>query len=443
MAVLGSMLLSARATDTCVSMLAVDDFYRPAHQTLFGVMRGLCVRGVEIDYLTLKDTLVQSDALDNVGGEAYLVHVAEFVPSPANAEYYADIVLGLSRIRRMRKAMQSALNLLVDPEAGTPEERIEKAEGAIFDVGKGSAQSYFQGVSELADEYLSVVSKVHGTGRPLKGLTVGFDALDDVTTGFGPGDFVVIGARPGIGKTALVLDFALNVARQIAMQETRGSVAFFSLEMSSAQLMSRMASMMAGISSKRLKQDWRLSDEEYVALSDSASMISDLPIYIDDRTDLTSTDMRAKCRRLKQDKGLSLIILDYLQLMKGTRKFENRVNEVAEFARSCKRLAKELGVPLIALAQLSRQVENRAGPKKPQLSDLRDSGSIEADADIVLLLNRKEGQADADELKRNPNHVQEVEVDVAKNRHGETRTIRLGFQPSYTRYRNVDQDAWS
>ncbi|MDX2064222.1 MAG: replicative DNA helicase [Fimbriimonadaceae bacterium] len=437
MGVLGSMLLSLRALEHCASLLEEGDFYRPAHRILFRAMQDLNHDGQPVDLVTLKDRLIATGQWENVGGEEYLVHVAEFVPSPANATYYAGIVLDRSRLRKLKDAAHGILGLISDPDAGDADEKIDRAEQLVFDVGERQSMQYFQSTDTLTSEFFTQVDLIFRTQKPITGQKVGFYALDDVTTGFSPGDLVIIGARPGMGKTSLVLDFAINVARQIVREERVGSVAFFSLEMSAVQLVGRMVSMVAGVQNKRLRQEKPLTEDEYVKLADAADALYDLPIYIDDNAELSPLEMRGKCRRLKQDKGLTMVVIDYLQLMRGSRRTDNRVNEISEIARSCKRMAKELGVPVIALSQLSRNVENRGGDRKPQLSDLRESGSIEADADLVLLLSRKEYYDPSDEMRHDPDYVQEVMLDVAKNRHGETRTVKIGFQGAYTRYRNL------
>jgi replicative DNA helicase len=395
-----------------------------------------------IDFLTLKAELVARGDLVDAGGENYLLQIAEFVPSPSNVDYYAGIVVDRARLRKLEDAGRNIVGLVHDPDQGDAEDKVDKAEQLVFEIGKRGLGNYFKPVSSLAREFFLDVDKVFESKKPLSGLKVGFFDLDDLTTGFNGGDLVIIGARPAMGKTSLVLDFALNVARALEREEKRGAVAFFSLEMSGLQLAQRMVSMLSGLSMRILRQDKELTDNDYLKLSEACDELYALPIFIDDNAELSPLDMRGKCRRLKAEHGLSLVIVDYLQLMRGSKKTENRVNEISEIARACKRMAKELEVPVIALSQLSRSVESRED-KRPQLSDLRESGSIEAEADMVLLLHRKsyyDAKAQNRKEVENYDEVQVADIIVAKNRNGPTRTVKLGFQPSFSRYRNLATD---
>jgi replicative DNA helicase len=329
-----------------------------------------------------------------------------------------------------------------DTDIETAKDKVDKAEQLVFEVGRRGIGNYFASISNLTSEFFKDVDSVYETKKPITGLKVGFMDLDEVTAGFNPGDFIVIGARPAMGKTSLVLDFALNVARDLARHQKRGSVAIFSLEMGGIQLAQRMVSSLSGISMRILRQDKELTESEYLRLSEACDDLYGLPIFIDDNADLNPLELRGKCRRLKAEHGLSLVVIDYLQLMRGSRRTDNRVNEISEIARACKRMAKELGVPVIALSQLSRTLMNRED-KRPQLSDLRDSGSIEAEADMVLLLHRQsyyDAKAEKRREVEDPNDVQEAEVDVAKNRNGPTRKVKIGFQPAYSRFRNLAHD---
>ena len=261
-----------------------------------------------------------------------------------------------------------------------------------------------------------------------------------MTTGFKEGDFVIIGARPAMGKTSLVLDFALNVARDLYRKQEKGSVAVFSLEMGADQLTRRMVSMLSGVSTRILQREGELSMDKYERLADACDELYQLPIYIDETSDISALDLRQKCRRLQADKGLSIIIVDYLQLMRGSsRRPENRVQEISEIARTLKTTARLLKVPVIALSQLSRAVENRED-KRPQLSDIRESGSIEAEADIVMMLYRDSYYKAKEENRREVENFEDVEtaeVIIAKHRNGPTGVVKLGFQPAFARYRNL------
>lgn len=446
MGVLGSMLLSQTAADQVVQILEEDDFYRPSHRLIFRAMKQLIRETKPIDFLTLKAELVARAHLADIGGEDYILQIAEFVPSPANSDYYAGIVLDRSRLRELEKAGRNIVGLVHNPDEGDADEKVDRAEQLVFNVGRRGLANYFRPISNLAREFFVDVDKVMDSKVPLTGLKVGFTDLDHMTTGFYPGDFVVIGGRPAMGKTSLVLDFAINVARNIVRDsndsDRPGSIAVFSLEMSSIQLARRMASMISGISARVLRSDQELTLEKYNKLSYACEEMYELPVFIDDASDVSPLEMRGKCRRLKAEHGLSLVIIDYLQLMRGGKRTENRVQEISEIARACKSMAKELEVPVIALSQLSRAVENR-DDKRPQLSDIRESGSIEAEADVVMLLYRDAYYKAKEEDRKvweNYDDVETAEVIIAKHRNGPTGTVKLGFQPAFSRYRNLARD---
>lgn len=443
MSVLGSMILSQRAAEEIVTILNEDDFYRPAHQIIFRAIRQLVTNHKEIDIVTLRAELIERAMLVEVGGIDYLLQVAEYVPSAANAKNYADIVLAKASMRRLELAGRTIVDIVHDPEIEDIDERIDRAEREIFEVGRKQLGKYFQHVSSLSKEFFVDVDRIIETGKPMFGLPTGFTDLDRMTTGFYPGDFIIIGARPAMGKTSLVLDFALNVAMGRGREGKRGTVAVFSLEMSSIQLTRRMVSMLSGISMGVLKSDKGLSEKQYLALADGCETLYSMPIYIDDGSDISPMEMRGKCRRLKAEHGLDLVIIDYLQLMRGTKRTENRVQEISEIARACKSMAKELEIPVIALSQLSRAVESR-DDKRPQLSDIRESGSIEAEADMVMLLYRDSYYKAKEEHRPeidNYDEVQEAEVIIAKHRNGPVGKVMLGFQPAFARYRNLDRSS--
>jgi len=446
MGVLGSMLLSQTAADQVVQILEEDDFYRPSHRLIFRAMKQLIRETKPIDFLTLKAELVARGHLNDIGGEDYILQIAEFVPSPANSDYYAGIVLDRSRLRELEKAGRNIVGLVHNPDEGDADEKVDRAEQLVFNVGRRGLANYFRPISNLAREFFVDVDKVMDSKVPLTGLKVGFTDLDRVTTGFYPGDFVIVGGRPAMGKTSLVLDFAINVARGIVRNSSEtdrpGSIAVFSLEMSSIQLARRMASMISGISMRVLRSEQELTLDKYNKLSYACEEMYELPIFIDDASDVSPLEMRGKCRRLKAEHGLSMVIIDYLQLMRGGKRTENRVQEISEIARACKSMAKELECPVIALSQLSRAVENRED-KRPQLSDIRESGSIEAEADVVMLLYRDSYYQAKQEERRewdNVDDVETAEVIIAKHRNGPTGTVKLGFQPAFARYRNLARD---
>lgn len=443
MSTLGSMLLSERAAEEIVTILAEEDFYRPAHRFIYRAMRQLVHNHKPIDMLTLPEELKARGLLADAGGEDYLLEIASYVPSAANSNYYAQIVLDKSTLRRLENTGRHIIEVVHDPEMPSVQEKLDKAEQSVFEVGQKQLGKDFVQVQSLAKEFFVDVDNVLESGEPISGLRVGFTDLDAMTTGFYPGDFVIVGARPAMGKTSLVLDFAINVAREVVRNGTPGSVAVFSLEMSGIQLVRRMVSMISGVSMGVLKRG-KLSQDDYRSLADACEDLYNYPIFIDDGSDVTPLEVRGKCRRLKSQHGLSLVVIDYLQLMRGGRRTENRVQEISEIARSCKSMAKELEVPVIALSQLSRAVENR-DDKRPQLSDIRESGSIEAEADMVILLYRDSYYKAKEEHRPevgNPDEVESAEIIVAKHRNGPTGKVILGFQPSYARYRNLDRGSY-
>ncbi len=437
MSTLGSMLLSERASEEIVSILNEDDFYNPSHREIFKAMRQLLNNSKPIDLVTLKNELLARERFAEVGGDDYLMQIAEVVPSASNATYYAQIVLDKATLRRLESAGREIVHTVHDGDGASADDKVDTAEQLVFEVGRKRLGKYFSHIRTLAKEFFVDVDNIIESGKPLIGVPSGFSDLDRVTTGFYPGDLVIIGARPSMGKTALVLDLAINVAKS---REKYGNVAVFSLEMSSIQLVRRMVSMISGVSSGVLKSP-NISVDQYKRLADGCETLYGLPIYIDDSSDVTPLEMRGKCRRLKADGGLGLVVVDYLQLMRSSRRTENRVQEISDVARSLKSMAKELEVPVIALSQLNRGVESR-DDKRPVLSDIRESGSIEAEADVVMLLYRDsyyKAKEENRQIDYDPDNVEEAEVIIAKHRNGPTGKVILGFQPSYARYRNLDR----
>lgn len=433
MCALGTMLLSERAAEEVVNILGPDDFYQPSHKTIFNAIRQLISNNKPVDLVTLRDELTARSQLQQVGGVDYLIQVMESVPSAANAASYAKIVLDKATMRRLEDAGRQIVSVVRDSEIVDADDKVDKAEQLVFEVGRRRLGKDFQHIQGLAKEFFLDVDHIIETGEPMIGTSTGFYDLDNLTTGFYPGDFIIVAARPSMGKTALVLNFALNVARR-----NIGNVAVFSLEMSGQQLVRRLVSMISGVSSGVLKRS-SLSESDYQKLADACELLYNLPIYIDDSSDVSGMEMRGKCRRLKQDGGLSLVLVDYLQLMRSSKRTENRVQEISEIARSLKALAKELQVPVIALSQLNRSVESRDN-KRPMLSDIRESGSIEAEADLVMFIYRDQyykEKEQAVEVDPNPDRVEEAEIIVAKHRNGPTGKVVLGFQPQYARFTNL------
>jgi replicative DNA helicase len=430
MATLGSMMLSERAAEEVQAILTEDDFYQPAHREVFKAIRQLLLSAKAIDLVTIKDELIARGMLQEVGGVEYLIQIAESVPTAKNAEYYAEIVQDKATMRRLETAGHEIIGLVRDPETDA-DEKVDQAESLVFEVGQKRLGKYFDSAKTLAKEFFKDVDHLLETGEPILGLPCGFGDLDEMTTGFYGGDFVIVAARPAMGKTSLVMNMALKIAR-----EDKGAVAVFNLEMSGQQLVRRLISTEAQVPMGTLKKA-DLSASNYQKLADACETLYSLPIFIDDSSDVSPLDIRGKCRRLKAQEGLALVVIDYLQLMRGnSRRAENRNQEIGEIARGLKALAKELDVPVIALSQLNRAVESREN-KRPLLADIRESGSIEAEADLVMFIYREkyyERHESAYAEKADPGIAEPTELIIAKHRNGPTGTVLLGFQSAYTRF---------
>ncbi len=443
MSTLGAMYLSERAAEEIVTILDENDFYRPSHRLVFRAMKALIANHKPIDQVTLEEELKARGDLANVGGPDYLLEIQMYVPSAANSAYYAQIVLDKATLRRLEHSGREIIGVVHDSNFVEAQEKVERAEQLIFEVGRKQLGKYFEPVSALAKEFFVDVDRILETGEPMQGLKVGFTDLDEMTSGFYPGDFVVCGARPAMGKTSLILEMALNIASQHSRQGTRGSVAIFSLEMSSIQLTRRLVSMLSKVPNSVLKKG-KISPSDYRELADACDNLYSMPIFIDDGSDISPLEMRGKCRRLKAEHGLSFVMIDYLQLMRGSRRTENRVQEISEIARACKSMAKELEIPVFALSQLSRAVESRED-KRPQLSDIRESGSIEAEADLVMMLYRDAYYKKKEEHKPqydNRDEVEEAEIIIAKHRNGPVGTVKMAFQPALSRWRNAARSGY-
>jgi replicative DNA helicase len=433
MCAIGAMMNSERACEEVISILKDNDFYSPAHREVFKACLQLAMNSRVVDLVTVKNELAERSLLDKTGGVEYLIQIAESVPSVTNAEHYANIVLEKATLRRLELAGHDIVKLVHDPEISSTD-KVDRAEGIIFQVGRQRLGKELVPIRSVAKDFFVEIDEFYETGIPILGNQSGYYDLDKMTGGFYPGELTILAARPSMGKTSLALNFALNVARL-----QKGNVAIFSIEMSSSQLVRRMLSMISKVGMGVLKNE-RLPDESYQKLADACETLYALPMYIDDSSEISPLEVRGKCRRLKQDGGLSLVVVDYLQLMRGSRKTENRVQEVSDIARGLKSLAKELGVPVIALSQLSRNVEQR-DDKRPMLSDIRESGSIEAEADLVMFIYRdeyyKSKEAVQDDREWDPDRVEEAEVIIAKHRNGPTGKVIVGFEPNYARFVNL------
>ncbi len=435
MCTLGAMMLSQTACDKVFQLARESDFYSPAHREIYRAIQQLSMRSKAVDLVTVRNELIERGIFKDVGGSEYLVQLMDAPENPNYAEHYAQIVLDKATTRRLEEAGHKISHLAHDPDKLT-QEKVDEAESMIFEINQSRLGKEMKPIRQVARKFFEKIDLFYDTGEPLRGSPSGYYDLDNTTGGFFGSDLIIVAARPSMGKTALVLNFALNVAAQ-----DKGAVAVFSIEMSGEQLVRRMLSMLSKTSMGILKEE-RLTDDTYQRLADACETLYSLPIHIDDSSEITPLDMRGKCRRLKAEAGLSLVIVDYLQLMKGNRKTENRVNEISEIARGLKSLAKELDVPVIALSQLNRGVESR-DDKRPMLSDLRESGSIEAEADLVMLIYRdayyKEKTLQIEERVFDADRVEEAELIIAKHRNGPTGTVLVGFQPNYARFVNLQQ----
>ena len=418
--VLGAILINPRAVLDAVSILHPSDFYLPQNAAIFEAVYELFSAGDVVDSVTISERLRQSGHYDPDTTPQYLLYLAEFTPSSANTQRYARIVYEKAMLRALISASeQIAQNCMA--EAGEFSLLMDQAEQLIYDLSHGRRINEMRPIAEVVDEAYTRISELFNGNRELGGIPSGFSELDAKIGGLSRSDLILIAARPGIGKTSL----ALNFASHVALKEKRG-VAIFSLEMSGEQLVSRMISSLALVDSSRLRTG-DIRPDEWTRLAEAVSILGDSPMKIDDNAGVTVQEIKAKLRR---EKDIGLVIIDYLQLMRSGSRSENRVQEVAEISRSLKIMARELDIPVVALSQLNRASESRKD-KKPMLSDLRESGSIEQDADIVIFLYRDEDNPDLE--ARNI-----VNCSVAKNRHGATGTIDFLWSGQYTRFTSLE-----
>jgi len=426
---LGAMLVSRNAAIVAADIVEAGDFYLEAHQVIFEAICRLLHRGQPIDLITVSEELRKEDKLEFVGGAAYISGLIDAVPSAANVEQYARIVLEKSILRGMISACDTIQGWAYDGAQLPVEMLVDQAEAELLKVGRRRIGREFYPIKPVLIE---VFEQLENRDRGLLGLSTGFAALDEKTNGLQKSDLIIVAARPAMGKTSLCLNIAENVALQ-----SRVPVGIFSLEMSKEQLVQRLISSHARVDGKRLRSGY-LTDSEIARITAAVNDLYAAPIFIDDSPALSIFEIRAKARRLQSEhKDLALIIVDYLQLAHGP-KSENRVQEISEIARSLKALARELNIPVIALSQLSRAVEQRDN-KRPMLSDLRESGSIEAEADLVLFIYRpsyyKQRKDYEDEEEEESAHgADEAEIIIGKHRNGPTGTIKLTFMKEWARF---------
>lgn len=425
--VLGGMLLSKDAIADVVESLRASDFYKPAHETIYEAILSLYGHGSPADAITVADELKKRGELTRVGGAAYLHTLIASVPTAANAQYYAEIVKEHAIMRRLIEAGTKIAQLGYANETEV-DTLVDQAQAEIYAVTDGNAKEDYVSFSEALEATMREIDANSNRPDGVYGVPTDFIELDELTGGLHGGQMIVIAARPGVGKSTLALD----IARSAAIHHHMATV-FFSLEMSRTELAMRVLSAEGKISMGRLKKG-DLDTEGWTNLATLQGRIDSAPLFIDDSPNMTLMEIRAKCRRLKQRNDLKLVVLDYLQLMSSGKKVESRQQEVSEFSRSLKLLAKELDVPVIALSQLNRGSEQRTD-KRPMVSDLRESGSIEQDADMVILLHRE------DMYNPESDRVGEADMIIAKHRGGPTRTIPLAFSGKYSRFNNMANEA--
>ena len=422
-AVLGAMLLDQDAALRGSELLDDSMFYREGHRRLFRAMAALTERRTVIDHITLRDELMRRGELEAAGGLEYLAELVDAVPTAANLEFHARIVRDKSILRRLIESATAIVTEAYDGKA-TANELLDSAESRIFHISQQRGDEGFTRIKEMLWPTMERIETLQKSGKAITGVPSGFADLDGLTSGFQSSELVVVAARPSMGKTA----FCLNVASNAAL-EGQG-VAIFSLEMSKEALVHRMLTAMARVDSQRVRQG-TLRDFDFTQLARAAGILQSCPIWIDDTPALTLLEMRSKARRLKAENDIRMVVLDYLQLMRSPEHAENRVQEISDISRSLKALARELEIPVVALSQLSRASEQRGGERKPILSDLRDSGAIEQDADLVIFIHRAEYYDREDESKRGL-----AEIMLSKNRNGPTGDIQLRFSREYTRFDN-------
>ncbi len=419
--VLGGMLLSKDAIADVIEALRSGDFYRPAHQTIFDVMIELYGKGEPVDPITVSAELTKAGELGRVGGAPYLHTLSSSVPTAANAGYYAKIVAERAILRRLVEAGTRIVQLGYSSGGGEVDDLVDRAQQTIYDVTERRTSDDYTLLEDLMQPTMDELEAIGGRSGAMSGVPTGFADLDALTNGLHPGQLIVIAGRPGLGKSTLGLD----IARSASIKHGLASV-IFSLEMGKTEITMRLLSAEARVPLHHMRSG-SMTDDDWARLARRMGEVAEAPLYIDDSPNLTMMEIRAKARRLKQRKELRLIVIDYLQLMTGNKKAESRQQEVSELSRNLKLLAKELEVPVIAMSQLNRGAEQRTD-KKPMLSDLRESGSIEQDADVVVLLHRE------DAYEKESPRAGEADFIVAKHRNGPTQTITVAFQGHYSRF---------
>jgi replicative DNA helicase len=421
---LGSILVNNENYYRVVEFLRPEDFYLDSHRVIFRNMTMLMENSRAIDLITLQDELLRNASLESSGGIGYLSGLLDGIPHLVNIDHYIDIVRDKALLRQMINTASKTIAECFD-QAEPAEAILDQAEQALFNLSEHRTKSGFVSVREMEEDAEKLLTKLYEDKEMITGVPTGFTDLDRMTSGFQPGDLVILAARPSMGKTALVL----NVAGHVALKRSL-PVGIFSLEMSKQQLLMRFLCAESLVDAHKVRTGY-IGKDDFRQLIDALGVITRAPLFIDDSSSLTIMEMRAKARRLKAEHGLSLLIVDYLQLMSGYGRVENRVQEISGISRGLKALAKELEVPVIALSQLSRAPEQRQGDHRPQLSDLRESGSIEQDADVVLFIYREEV------YKRDEENEGKADLIISKQRNGPIGVVKLAFLKQYTKFENL------
>lgn len=430
--VLGSILIDQDCMELVVSEINADAFYLPQHREIFSAMMLMYTNSKAIDPVIIADALTKKGHYDTVGGREYLMTLAQSVPSTVNIEYYVKIVKEQFYLR----SLVTISNTIIDQATGGEADAsaiLDRAEQMIYDIRQGKEKNGPTKISEvIVNDVYTKLAQITGEDKDkYKGIPSGFGMLDKYLTGLNKSDLILIGARPAMGKTS----FALNLAQNISMGARKKCIVF-SLEMTKAQLAERLLASQAGVESQKLKTG-EMSKEEWVRLGNAAGQFNDVELYLDDTSSITVPEIKSRVRRMK---NVDCVIIDYLGLISSAGKKENRVQEVSEITRNLKMMAKDLNIPVICCAQLSRGTEGHGKNHKPQLADLRESGSIEQDADIVLFLYREDYyRNDVDEDKQDDIDANKTELIIAKNRHGATTSIELTFDKEFTRFRSIDK----
>jgi replicative DNA helicase len=421
--VLGGILLENEALSRVLEVIGESDFYREAHRKIFSAILELFERSEPTDLITLSEVLKKRAAFEAVGGIEYLNSLVNSVPTAANISYYAKIIKEKSILRKLINRATEIVSQGYG-DAGNVDDFLDRAEHAIFEISEDRVRPSFYPIKDIIKSSFKTIEKLYEKRQLITGVPTGFTRLDELTSGLQPSELIIVAGRPSMGKTA----FALNIAQHAAV-EAQVPAAVFSLEMGKEQLALRMLCSEAKVDAHRLRGGF-LSESDWPKLTRAAGTLSEAPIFIDDTAGLTALEMRAKSRRLKAERNLGLVIVDYLQLMRGRADSDTREQEISDISRSLKALAKELNIPVVALSQLNRRVEER-GDKHPQLSDLRESGAIEQDADVIIFLYRDEVYNKSEDKKG------KAEIIIGKQRNGPTASFELAFLDKYTCFENL------